>query len=92
MTGGTLRPRPLRIIAPGKIQDNERAVNGLQVENCGHVRCFAAMVDASPATVKLAIAAGADLMIVHPGLFWSPPQPRAMIRQRIFRRVSSLWH
>jgi len=32
-------------------------------------------VDASLATARLAIAAGADLMIVHHGLFWSPPHP-----------------
>jgi dinuclear metal center YbgI/SA1388 family protein len=32
-------------------------------------------VDASIATVKLAIAAKADLLIVHHGLFWSPSHP-----------------
>jgi dinuclear metal center YbgI/SA1388 family protein len=32
-------------------------------------------VDASLATVKLAIAAKADLLIVHHGLFWSPSHP-----------------
>ncbi len=32
---------------------------------------IAAAVDASLATVKLAIAAKADLLVVHHGLFWS---------------------
>ena len=36
---------------------------------------IAATVDASLATVKLAIAARADLLIVHHGLFWSPSHP-----------------
>jgi dinuclear metal center YbgI/SA1388 family protein len=63
------------ILRPEKIQDNERAVNGLQVENRGHVTRIAAAVDASLATMKLAIAAKADLLIVHHGLFWSTRQP-----------------
>jgi dinuclear metal center YbgI/SA1388 family protein len=32
-------------------------------------------VDASLATVELAVAARADLLIVHHGLFWTPRQP-----------------
>jgi len=36
---------------------------------------IAAAVDASLATVKLAVAAQADLLIVHHGLFWSSRQP-----------------
>ena len=55
--------------------DYDGAANGLQVENSGTVTRIAAAVDASLATVKLAIAARADLLIVHHGLFWSPRQP-----------------
>ena len=58
-----------------EIGDYDGAVNGLQVENSGAVTRIAATVDASLATVKLAIAAKADLLIVHHGLFWSPRQP-----------------
>lgn len=58
-----------------QIQDYDSAANGLQVENSGTVTCLAAAVDASLATVKLAVAAQADLMIVHHGLFWSPSHP-----------------
>ena len=55
--------------------DYDGASNGLQVENSGAVTKIAATVDASLATVKLAIAAKADLLIVHHGLFWSPSHP-----------------
>ena len=57
------------------IGDYEGAANGLQVENRGNVTRIAATVDASLATVKLAIASRADLLIVHHGLFWSPAHP-----------------
>src|ERR671925_643296 len=58
-----------------EIKDYDNAINGLQVENRGSVTRIAAAVDASLATVKLAIAAKADLLIVHHGLFWSPSHP-----------------
>ena len=55
--------------------DYDGAVNGLQAGNSGAVTRIAAAVDASLATVKLAIVAKADLMVVHHGLFWSPSHP-----------------
>lgn len=58
-----------------EIKDYDRAFNGLQVENNGTVTRIAASVDASLATVKLAIAAKADLLIVHHGFFWSQSHP-----------------
>jgi len=58
-----------------EVGDYDGAVNGLQVENSGRVTRIAATVDASIATVKLAIAAKANLLIVHHGLFWSPSHP-----------------
>jgi len=64
-----------RLLRTAAIGDYDGAVNGLQVENSGSVTRIAAAVDASLATVKLAIAAKADLLIVHHGLFWSPLQP-----------------
>jgi dinuclear metal center YbgI/SA1388 family protein len=57
------------------VGDYDGAANGLQVENYGAITKIAATVDASLATVKLAIAAKADLLIVHHGLFWSPSHP-----------------
>src|SRR5437660_3822685 len=58
-----------------KTQDYEGAVNGLQMENRGRVTRIAAAVDASLATVKLAVRAQADLLLVHHGLFWGPSHP-----------------
>ena len=64
-----------RRLRTNEIGDYDGAVNGLQVENDGHVTRIAATVDASLATVKLAVAAQADLLIVHHGLFWSKTHP-----------------
>jgi dinuclear metal center YbgI/SA1388 family protein len=64
-----------RLLSPETFGDWEGAVNGLQVENDGTVTRIAAAVDASLATIKLAAAARADLLIVHHGLFWAPTVP-----------------
>ena len=63
------------VLRTEEIRDFDGAANGLQVENSGRVTRVAATVDASLATVKLAIATRADLLIVHHGLFWSPTHP-----------------
>jgi dinuclear metal center YbgI/SA1388 family protein len=64
-----------RLLHTKAIGDYEGAVNGLQMENRGTVTRIAAAVDASLATVKLAIAARANLLIAHHGLFWGPSHP-----------------
>jgi dinuclear metal center YbgI/SA1388 family protein len=64
-----------RILNTTSFQDYDGAVNGLQVENRGSVSRIAATVDASLATVGLAVAARADLVLVHHGLFWGPSHP-----------------
>ena len=64
-----------KILRTRETGDYDGAANGLQVENSGAVTKVAAAVDASLATIKLAIAAKAGLLIVHHGLFWSPRQP-----------------
>jgi dinuclear metal center YbgI/SA1388 family protein len=64
-----------QLLRTKRIGDYDNAFNGLQMENRGTVSRIAATVDASLATVKLAIAAKADLLIVHHGLFWSPSHP-----------------
>ena len=64
-----------RILRTAEIGDYDGAVNGLQAENSGTVTRIAATVDASLATVKMAVAAKADLLIVHHGLFWSKTHP-----------------
>ena len=74
-----------KILRTAAIGDYDGAVNGLQVENRGQVTRIAATVDASLATVKLAIAARADLLIVHHGLFWSPSHPWTGKRHELLR-------
>jgi dinuclear metal center YbgI/SA1388 family protein len=64
-----------RILRTADVNDYEGAANGLQVENEGSVSRIAATVDASLATVRLAIKARTDLLIVHHGLFWGPSHP-----------------
>lgn len=63
------------LLRTAEIKDYDGAVNGLQMENNGSVTRIAAAVDASPATVRKAIVAGANLMIVHHGLFWGLRHP-----------------
>ena len=72
-------------LKPESFEDWPGAVNGLQVENRGSVSRIAAAVDASPATVKKAIDAGADLLIVHHGLFWGTTHPWTGNRYRLLR-------
>lgn len=64
-----------QLLRTAEIGDYDGASNGLQVQNSGRVTRIAAAVDASLATVKLAIAARADLLIVHHGLFWNKTHP-----------------
>ena len=74
-----------QILRTHDIGDYDGAANGLQMENSGTVMRIAATVDASLATVKLAIAAKADLLIVHHGLFWSPSHPWTGKRHELLR-------
>ena len=48
----------------------EEAVNGLQVEGDDEVELLAIAVDACQATIDAAVAAGAQMLLVHHGLFW----------------------
>jgi dinuclear metal center YbgI/SA1388 family protein len=65
--------------------DYPNALNGLQLENSGSVSKVAAAVDACEAVLKMAIAAGADLLIVHHGLFWGGLQTATGARYRKLR-------
>ena len=56
------------------IPDYPNAVNGVQFENRGDIARIAAAVDFSTATVTGAIDAGAQLLLVHHGMFWSGAQ------------------
>lgn len=57
------------------IADYTPALNGLQVAHRGPVTRLAAAVDASHRTITAAAEAGANLLLVHHGLFWNGLQP-----------------
>ena len=76
-----------QLLRTAEIGDYNGAVNGLQVENSGKVTRIAATVDASLATVKLAINAKADLLIVHHGLFWSESHPWTRRKYELIREL-----
>ncbi len=57
-----------------EVPDYGGAVNGLQVANPGRVRRAAVAVDFSRPAVEQAVAAGADLLVVHHGMFWGGAQ------------------
>ena len=70
-----------------EIPDYGGAMNGLQVENGEAVTKVAAAVDASEAVMDKAVAAGADLLVVHHGLFWQGAQPLVGAMYRKIRRA-----
>lgn len=91
----TVPTRPLTEIAQhldsvlrtADVPDYSGALNGIQVEHTGPVHRCAVAVDASLRTIQGAIDAGANLLIVHHGLFWSGAQP---LRGRYYERVRQL--
>ena len=69
------------------VPDYPGAVNGVQVENRGAITRVAVAVDASLRSIEGAIDAGANLLVVHHGLFWSGVQP---LRGRVYERFQRL--
>jgi len=55
--------------------DYPGAVNGLQLENASPIRGITAAVDFSSRAIDAAIEAGANLLLVHHGMFWSGATP-----------------
>jgi dinuclear metal center YbgI/SA1388 family protein len=69
------------------VPDYADAFNGLQVENTGSVSKIAACTDACQATIDAAAASGANLLLVHHGLFWGDGRP---LTDRNYRRIREL--
>ena len=63
------------ILETRSVPDYPGALNGLQLANGGRITSVAAAVDFSGRTVAAAATAGADLLLVHHGMFWSGAQP-----------------
>lgn len=75
------------LLRVAEVPDYGGAHNGVQVENSSPIRRVAVAVDASLETIQATIDAGANLLIVHHGLFWSGVQP---LRGRIYERFHRL--
>lgn len=75
------------LLRTNEIPDYPGALNGIQVEHEGPVIRCAVAVDASVQTIEAAVAGGANLLVVHHGLFWGGAQP---LRGRVFQRVRRL--
>jgi len=63
------------LLGTAAIPDYPGAVNGVQLANRGAIRRVAASVDISKRVIDGAIAAAANLLIVHHGMFWGGAQP-----------------
>jgi dinuclear metal center YbgI/SA1388 family protein len=70
-----------------EVQDNPQALNGLQVENSGEINRVAVAVDACQATIDRAVELGADVLLVHHGLFWGGLEPLTGRNGRRVRRL-----
>lgn len=62
--------------------DYPRALNGLQVEGPEEIRKVVACVDASERSISAAAELGADLLLVHHGIFWDGLLPVTGRRRR----------
>src|SRR5690348_1720108 len=58
-----------------EIPDYPGALNGLQFANRGEVRRIVTAVDFSSHIIREAIAAQAQMLLVHHGMFWGGLQP-----------------
>lgn len=76
------------VLHSAEIPDYPGAMNGVQVEHAGPVRRCAVAVDASLRTIQGAAEAGANLLVVHHGLFWGGAQP---ITGRFHKRLRTLF-
>lgn len=63
------------LLALDATPDYPPALNGVQVGHRGPVHRIAAAVDASQRTIEMAAQAGANLLLVHHGLFWNGLRP-----------------
>ncbi|HEU4454830.1 MAG TPA: Nif3-like dinuclear metal center hexameric protein [Longimicrobium sp.] len=70
-----------------EVPDWGGALNGLQVDSPREIGRIAVAVDAARATVEAAVAWGADLLLVHHGLFWDGNQP---VTGRRYRRLKAI--
>lgn len=75
------------LLHTSEIRDYPSALNGIQVETDAEITRVAAAVDARERTIAGAVEAGANLLIVHHGMFWGGLQP---LRGPNLRRIRAL--
>lgn len=82
-----LEARLNQLLEPARFKDY--GPNGLQVEGRSEVRHLVCGVTASLALIDAAIAAGADAILVHHGLFWRGQDGRVTgwMKQRLARLI-----
>ena len=75
------------LLATDGFPDYALAINGVQVETQSDIVKVAAAVDLRERTIRSAAEQGANLLLVHHGLFWGGLQP---VRGPHFRRIHTL--
>lgn len=76
-----------RFLRVAEVPDSANALNGLQVAADGPIHKLAVAVDATEASIAAAAGDGADLLLVHHGLFWDGNQPVTGPRYRRLRAL-----
>jgi dinuclear metal center YbgI/SA1388 family protein len=75
------------LLSVSSTPDYPPALNGVQVGHRGPVHKIAAAVDASMRTIALAADAGANLLLVHHGLFWNGLRPVTGVHEARLRAL-----
>jgi dinuclear metal center YbgI/SA1388 family protein len=75
------------LLRTAEIPDYPGALNGLQLTSRRDVRRLATAVDFSSFTVDETIRVGADMLLVHHGMFWGGAQP---LTGRHYERIARL--
>ena len=75
------------LLRTAEIHGHPQAINGLQVESAAAIVKVAAAVDLRERTIRGALEDGANLLLVHHGLFWGGLQP---LRGPYYRRIHAL--
>ena len=63
------------LLGTHSIPDYPAALNGVQLQNRSSITAIAAAVDVSRRTIEGVVQNGANLLLVHHGLFWGGVQP-----------------
>lgn len=75
------------VLETATVPDYSNALNGLQLSNQGTVTKVAAAVDFSTRTVTAAVEVGANMLVVHHGMFWGGLR---QIRGTAYKRLKLL--